>query len=220
MNLKKAFQYQKALKVLESRVVDTMLNTENYIQITETRLKSEINKMNSEYEFEDEVKDLSSNKFGKYDLNKVIIVLNSLIKWRTELAKGIAQAKAQTQIGPEKLNYDAALVYANDCRDQLWRYGYLAELENDENEKTGSLTVVTDMGSATVGYTINTTKTIAAEVIKAAADEKLTKEAELEALSDEIEAASLGTNIAKEFTPPIPLNITAEDLYSNIERYI
>lgn len=220
MNLKKAFQYQKALKELEHNVAGTMLRNENYIKITETRLKSEINKMNSEYAFEDETKDLSANKFGKYDLKKVVLIMNSLIKWRTELAKGIAQAKAQTQIGPNKLNYDAALIYANDCRELLWRYSCLAELENDENEKEGSMTVATDMGSATVNYTINTTKTVATEVVRAAADEKLAREAELETLSDEIEAASLGTAIAKEFTPPVPLNITAEDLYANIEKYI
>lgn len=220
MNLKKAFQYQKALKELEHNVAGIMLRNENYIEITETRLKSEINKMNSEYAFEDETKDLSANKFGKYDLKKVVLIMNSLIKWRTELAKGIAQAKAQTQIGPNKLNYDAALIYANDCREVLWRYACLAELENDENEKEGCMTVATDMGSATVNYTINTTKTVAPEVVRAAADEKLAREAELEILSDEIEAASLGTAIAKEFTPPIPLNITAEDLYNNIEKYI
>jgi len=220
MNLKKAFQYQKAIKALENSVQNNMLESDRYVKVTEVHYKSEVNKMNSAYSFEDETKDLSSKQYGKYDFAKVLAVYKKLVEWRTNLSRGIAAAKEKVAVGELGLTYDAAIAYANDQREVLWYYGHFAELESVETETVGTMNVTTDMGTAAVNYNVTKTRVPMDGVVELASRLRLELQTELDDLSDAIEAASLGTSIPKECVPPIPLNITPDELYKNFEKYL
>lgn len=220
MNLKKAFQYQKEIRALENNVLGNMLDSEKYVQVTETHCKSEVNKMNSAYCFSDETKDLSSLQYGKYEFAKVLKIYQKLVEWRTNLAKGIAQAKEKVAIGEQGLTYDAAITYVNDQRNVLWYYGKFASLENVETESLGTMNVATDMGTAEVNYNVKRNRVPMEGVVELASQKRLLLQTELDELSDAIEAATLGTQIPKECVPPIPLNITPDELYKNFEKYV
>lgn len=59
MNLKKAFQYQKALKELANNLAYEGTLQKYHLKITEEHYKDELNKMNGNYSYAMETKDLS-----------------------------------------------------------------------------------------------------------------------------------------------------------------
>lgn len=219
MNLKKAFQYQKALKELANALAYECTKSKYYVKITEEHHKDEINKMNPNYSYEKEIKDLSDLELGKYDLGRVIEIYNAIVKWRTALALGIAKAKAKIKIGPDELDYDAAIIYANDKRYVLGYYGNVAELKKQEEESLADISLVTDMATADVKYTVKKVVEPIAGAVEAVVEERRLLKAELEKISDEIEEATLTTKIDEKYIPPIPLNIEIEEIYENFEDY-
>lgn len=219
MNLKKAFQYQKALKELANEFAYECTKSKYYLKITEEHHKDELNKMNANYTYEMETKDLSDLELGKYDLKRVIEIYNAIVNWRTALALGISKAKAGIKIGPKKLDYDAAIIYANDERYVLGYYCNVAELKMNEEEYQEELSLATDMGTAEVRYTMKKTVEPFAEAVEAAAEARRLLKTELDKISDEIEEATLTTKIDEEFEPPVPLNIDLDDLYKHFEEY-
>lgn len=219
MNLKKAFQYQKALKELANEFAYECTKEKYYLSINEEHHKDELNKMNSDYSYALETKDLSDLEIGKYDLKRVIEIYNAIINWRTALALGITKAKAGVQIGPDKLDYDAAIIFANDQRAVVYYYEKLANLKKSEEERLEDFDVVTDCDSATIKYTVKKTVEPHAETVEVAAEARRLLKAKLERISDEIEEITLTTKIGDGFVPPVPLNIDFEDLYKHFEEY-
>lgn len=219
MNLKKAFQYQKALKELASELAYECTEEKYFLKITEEHHKEELNKMNSNYSYAMEEKDLSDLELGKYDLKRLIEIYNAIVNWRTTLALGISKAKAGLEIGPDKLDYDAAIIYANDQRCVITYYDRLANMRKYENERSEELALATDCGSAEVHYTVKRRGEPLPETVEVASEARRLLKAKLESISDEIEEATLTTKIEEQFVPPIPLNIDFEDLYKHFEDY-
>lgn len=229
MNLKKAFQFQAALKKLESEVIGSLLDRRVYLKVTKTSKKSVLNGMNEKYTFVDEVKDLSDSQYGKFQIDKAIKALELVTKWRSQLAQGIAKAKTTVSLA-NGMDYDGALIYAKDQRNCLESFRALAypdKVEDyydalliGEKETQEYLTVPTEMGSANLSYTVVTTTT-EDEAAQAMAREKLRELTKaVDELSDSIEEAAITTHLDKEFEPPIPINLTAEELYNDLECYL
>lgn len=229
MNLKKAFQFQAALKKLESEVIGSLLDRRVYLKVTKTSKKSVLNGMNEKYTFVDEVKDLSDSQYGKFQIDKAIKALELVTKWRSQLAQGIAKAKTTVSLA-NGMDYDGALIYAKDQRNCLESFRALAypdKVEDyydapliGEKETQEYLTVPTEMGSANLSYTVVTTTT-EDEAAQAMAREKLRELTKaVDELSDSIEEAAITTHLDKKFEPPIPINLTAEELYNDLECYL
>lgn len=152
-------------------------------------------------------------------MKRIIEIYNAVIKWRTALALGITKAKAGLQIGSDNLDYDAAIIYANDQRNIVYYYDKLAELKKSEEERLEELALATDMGTAAVKYTVRKKVEPFTETVEAATEARRLLKAKLERISDEIEEATLTTRIDSEYEPPVPLNIDLEDLYQHFEDY-
>ena len=219
MNLKKAFQYQKALKGLTMEIVQIAGNTRLFVKLTEEHQKEALNMMNPSYSFVNEVKDFSELNAGKYDLAKLKEMYDTIVKWRTNLSKGISQAKSKVDIGEEHLDFDAALIFANDQRYIAQEYKRLSLLQIIQMPRDGSLNVATNMGSASVSYTIVKKETPLPDVVDVATAARTELNAKLDAVSDAIEAATLTVQVEQCYVPPIPISISFEDLYRDFDTY-
>ena len=95
MNLKRAFQLNNKLNTLMNET-KSKFNNAYFTKITKTEKKSEINKLVANADFVDEVIDMSDKDYGKYDMRKLLQVLNLIWNERSKLAVGIAVAKNNT----------------------------------------------------------------------------------------------------------------------------
>ena len=79
MNLKRAFQLNNKLNTLMNET-KSKFNNAYFTKITKTEKKSEINKLVANADFVDEVIDMSDKDYGKYDMRKLLQVLNLILK--------------------------------------------------------------------------------------------------------------------------------------------
>lgn len=218
MNLKRAFQAQNKLnKILDE--TKSKFDTSYYTKITKTEKKSEINKMVPGADFVDEVTDLSDEKYGMYQLDKLIKVLSVVWHERTKLAVGIAIAKNNLIIeeynANEKLAYDAVIVMNNDRRRILENPGLDYQFAIANSKRTAREQIPYHDGF--VSYTVVTEKCLDENIVNLYKQFKKNILKECDRLSNALEEAIYKVELNSKYEPLITSDMEFEDVYSNID---
>ena len=219
MNLKRAFQLNNKLNTLMNET-KSKFNSAYFTKITKTEKKSEINKLVANADFVDEVIDMSDKDYGKYDMRKLLQVLNLIWNERSKLAVGIAVAKNNIILEAydpnDKLSYDAIISMANDRR-RIISGIYLSEemvvSKSQERERLPYLEGI-------VTYPVITEREIDKEAIELYKNFKKEVLKNTDNLSAMLEEAVYKVDIPEHCIPIISQDMTFEDVYDNIDQLI
>ncbi len=228
MNLKKAFQYQKAIKNIMDELNSwdyeltgtAALTPEKFVEVKEIHKRSELNYLfpAEERNYQDEEKSKKSLNVQGYELPKLLAIYNYLAVCRRKLAQAIADCKNEMEIGEEKFSYDAAVIYANDLRAALKIYEDLASLQEEESESVKELTFSSNNEKLSAEYTVTTVKTPLPGVVETAKAEYHRVLAYTSELSDMIEAAALTSRLAPAAEPAFPITANLDYIYRHFEE--
>lgn len=226
MNLKKAFQYQKAIKNIMDELIFSNLGSSaallpaKFCEIKDIHKRSELNYLfpTEERNYQDEVKIKKSLNVQGYELPKLLAIYSYLAVCRRKLAQAIADCKNEMQIGEEKFSYDAAVIYANDLRATLTIYEVLASLKEEESESVKELTFSNNNEKLSAEYTVTTVSAPLPGVVEAAKAEYHRVLAYTSELSDMIEAAALTSRLAPDAEPAFPVTANLNYIYEHFEE--
>ena len=218
MNLKRAFQAQNKLnKILDE--TKSKFDAFYYTKITKTEKKSEINKMVPGADFEDEVTDLSDEKYGTYKIDKLIKVLSVVWHERTKLAVGIAIAKNTLVIeeydANDRLAYDAVITMNNDRRRILENPGLDFQYQNANSKRTAREQLPYHDGF--ISYTVVTERCLDEDAVNLYKQFKKNVLKECDRFSNALEEAVYKVEINPKYEPLITSDMEFEDVYSNID---
>lgn len=218
MNLKRAFQAQNKLnKILDE--TKSKFDASYYTKITKTEKKSEINKMVPGADFEDEVTDLSDEKYGTYKIDKLIKVLSVVWHERTKLAVGIAIAKNTLVIeeydANDRLAYDAVITMNNDRRRILENPGLDFQYQNANSKRTAREQLPYHDGF--ISYTVVTERCLDEDAVNLYKQFKKNVLKECDRFSNALEEAVYKVEINPKYEPLITSDMEFEDVYSNID---
>ena len=218
MNLKRAFQAQNKLnKILDE--TKSKFDLSYYTRITKTEKKSEINKLIPGADFVDEVTDMSDEKYGMYQPEKLIKVLSVVWHERTKLAVGIAIAKNNLIIeeydANDKLAYDAVITMNNDRRKILDNPGLDYQFSIANSRRTSREQIPYHDGF--VSYTVVTEKCLDENVVNLYKQFKKNTLKECDRLSNALEESVYKVELNPKYEPLISSEMEFEDVYSNID---
>ena len=222
MNLKKAFQYQRLIRIIQFDIVSDAMDDEKFEVVEENHKRSELNFYfnDANKTYCDQLKLRKSKNVRGYDFARLLKTYEYLTGCRVKLAQAISQVKDRMHIGPEGLSYDAALLKAGDLRELVKQCEYLGRKVEEESNNTASLNFTQGTEKVQATYTITVTHRPDKDVVAKAraAYEKLKEEAN--DLSDAIEAAALTSQIPKEAEPDFPVTADLDYVYQHLEEYI
>lgn len=222
MNLKKAFQFQKAIDSLQYNIVNEALEKEKFQKVVENHKRSELNyyfnyAVNN---YKDEQKVKKSKNLKNYEFRKLMELYNFLTECRVKLAGAISHTKDQIRIGEEGLTYDAAVVKSNDFRYVLSYYETLSNMEEVESESKEYITFNNGTEKLQASYTVVTTTKPDKEVVELARQEYFRIKELTNDLSDAIEAAAITSRIDDKAIPGFPVTADLDYLYEHYEKLV
>lgn len=223
MNLKKAFQLQSYFNKILNIIDAVGFSSEIYIVSKVTKKKSQIN----EYlpagttSFSDIVEEEKDNKFGLYEINKVLDIYKIIIELNYQLSKAISKAKYDFKIKYNnlELDYDTAILLTK-------RYQRMATALNRIPLKDSSYQYTTD---ADIAYSPTVAPvSVVYDCIRTSSVEENTKVVvgnELEAvrtaaadISDLIEAYAVTTNVNPGAYDKFQTSWEFEYIYDNLDK--
>ncbi|WP_293696624.1 hypothetical protein [uncultured Phascolarctobacterium sp.] len=226
MNLKKAFQYQKAIKKIMDELIscnsinNPALLPANFCEVKDIHKRSELNYLfpTEERNYQDEVKIKKSLNVQGYELPKLLQIYNYLAVCRRKLAQAIADCKNEMEIGAEKFSYDAAVIYANDLRAPLTIYEVMVSLKEEERNSINEITFSSNNEKLSAEYTVTTVTRPLPGVVEAAKAEYNRVRAYTAELSDMIEAATLMSRLDPAAEPAFPVTANLNYIYEHFEE--
>ncbi len=226
MNLKKAFQYQKAIKNIMDELISCNLGSSaallpaKFCEVKDIHKRSELNYLfpTEERNYQDEVKIKKSLNFQGYELPKLLKIYSYLAVCRRKLAQAIADCKNEMQIGEQKFSYDAAVIYANDLRATLTIYEVLVSLKEEERNSVNEITFSSNNEKLSAEYTVTTVTKPLPGVVEVAKAEYNRIRAYTADLSDMIEAAALMSRLNPAAEPAFPITANLDYIYEHFEE--
>ena len=128
MNLKEAFQAQNKINNLLEYIIDYLNDDNNIMTITEKHLKSKA--VNGQ---QDETIDCEDQKEEDFDINKLVVIYQKLMKEKEVLSNSIAKAKEKMDF-----NLDSAVDLNKSCHSFITTLKYMASKKSSHKLQKGA----------------------------------------------------------------------------------
>ncbi len=237
MNLKKAFRYQNFYSKMINDAF-TNIRLEHFTHSYTVLKKSELNKVALNKDYQDEVKELSSEyNLGSYGPNVKFVqtqvcdykILADFVRYliikKTELTDAISKAKSKVKIQPNgfatPITYDSAISLASIYRKYIsLNESHINRVRENIIEKTCAEKVIVSLEQPPVDayYTRQDITEAKTDNVAALNTNNTLAKIFVEDLSDKIEAASLQAEV--KFTPEIPVTVTFNDYFEKYDQFI